>query len=297
VSDIKQIEIINGASSVLYGSNAIGAVINIISKDVDEPLTGSVRARYSKYNTCVGDASVGFRINDFSSKTVFSAKNSDGYKLSSDASNYLLDPYSDYTVSQVFKYKPNEQWDIELKGTYYNNETWLIHKNQSRIDEDYTWGGKIQSTAFAKHVLTLSSNSDRYDGHLIFKLRNDSSTRANGSQYSTFRLLDAWNVTEKLQVVSGAELNLESTFSYNQFGFDPGNKDASNWNLFTQADFKTETGLEALVGARYTNHSQFGAYLSPKISLMYRLGFSVSPAKHQNKQRRFRLWDWRNNGI
>jgi outer membrane receptor for ferrienterochelin and colicins len=41
--------------------------------------------------------------------------------------------------------------------------------------------------------------------------------------------------------------------------------------LFTQADFKTETGLETLVGARYTNHSQFGAYLSPKISLMYRL--------------------------
>ncbi|GHT13612.1 TonB-dependent receptor [Bacteroidia bacterium] len=265
--DIKQIEIINGASSVLYGSNAIGAVINIITKEVTQAVQGSVRGRYSKYNSYVGDASLGLKMNKLSSKTVFTAKNSDGYTLKS----HTMDPYSDYTLSQVFKYKFNAQWDAELKGTYYNNETWFLHKYQTRIDEDYTLGGKVQYTFSKDNVLTFSGNNDKYEGHLIYKLRNDSSTYANGSQYTVFRLTDAWNITENIQFVSGAEMNLENTFSYNQFGFDPEERNASNWNLFTQGEFKTESGLDALVGVRYTRHSQFGGYLSPKISLIYRL--------------------------
>jgi outer membrane receptor for ferrienterochelin and colicins len=93
----------------------------------------------------------------------------------------------------------------------------------------------------------------------------------NGSQYATFRLLDVWDANKNIQLVSGTELNLESTFSENQFGNTPEERDANNWNLFSQGEFKTETGLEALAGARYTHHSEFGGYLSPKISLMYKL--------------------------
>ncbi|MDR3340345.1 MAG: TonB-dependent receptor [Candidatus Symbiothrix sp.] len=274
--DIKKIEIINGASSVLYGSNAIGAVINVITKDVDKPVSGSARVRYSDYNSFVGDASFGFKINRFSSKTVFSAKNSDGYSIQSkpnengEVSRYTMYPYSDYTLSQVFKYK-QDKLDVEMKGSYYNSETWFLHKYQTRVDENYTMGGKLQYTFSETNALTFTGNRDTYDGHQIYKLRNDSSDYVNGSKYTAFRLVDAWDVTEKIQLISGAEMNLENTFSYNQFGFDPGEKDASNWNLFSQGEFKTETGLEALIGVRYTQHSQFGGYLSPKISLMYRL--------------------------
>lgn len=263
-ADVKQIEIINGASSVLYGSNAIGAVINIITSDVNKPVQGLVRVRHSSYNTYTGDASVGFKIKDFSSKTSLSAKNSDGNKVN-------MYPFSDYSLSQVFKYKFNDKFDAELKGKYFKNEIWFLHKYQTRIDENYTLGGKASYAFSAQNKMILSGNTDKYDGNQIFKQRNDSSVHANGSQYSTIRLVDAWDASDKIQVVSGAEINMENTFSYNQFGFDPEERDASNWNLFTQGEFKTDNGLEALIGARYTNHSQFGAYLSPKISLMYRL--------------------------
>lgn len=271
-SDIKQIEIINGASSVLYGSNAIGAVINIITKDVDKPYQGDAKVQYSKYNTWTGNASVGFKVGKFSSKTSFSTKTSDGYDIQKDASTtFTRNPYSDISVGEILKYKFSDKFDIELKGNYYCNETWFLYKYQTRVDNNYTFGGKANYQMNSKNLLTLSGNTDRYKGYTIYKLVNDSSVYANGSGYTTFRLLDVWDANKKIQLVSGAELNLEDTYSENQFGDIPEKRHAENFNLFTQGEFKTETGLEALVGVRYTLHSQFGGYLSPKISLMYKL--------------------------
>jgi outer membrane receptor for ferrienterochelin and colicins len=263
-SDVKRIEIINGASSVLYGSNAIGAVINIITRDVDEPFQGLARVRYSNYNSYVADASVGFKVQDFTSKTSLSAKSSDGY--------FNVYPYADYSLSQVFKYRHKDRWNAELRATHYRNESWYLQKFQTRVDRNLTLGGKLQYFFSPQHALSLSLNSDDYKGNQVYKLRNDSAVFVNSSRYTSLRLVDSWDVSELIQVVSGGEMNWEETFSYNQFGFDPDWKNAWNANLFSQAEFKTESGLEALVGARYTHHSQFGGYFSPKISLMYRAG-------------------------
>lgn len=275
-ADIKQIEIINGASSVLYGSNAIGAVINIITRDVDKPMQGSARIRYATYNTYVMDGQLGFKVNGFSSKTSFSAKNSDGFSIRSNpdengtVSFLIMNPYSDYTLSQTFKYKYN-RLEAEAKGTYYTNETWFLSKYQSRKDRNYTFGGRVQYAFCDKNVMTFTVNNDKYDGNQLYKLRNDSAVHMNSSRYTTYRLFDVWDANEKLQLVSGMEWNQEKVFSNNQFGETAESRDAHNLNLFAQGEFKTETGLEALIGARYTYHSQFGEYFSPKISLLYRL--------------------------
>jgi outer membrane receptor for ferrienterochelin and colicins len=265
-ADIKQVEIVNGASAALYGSNAIGSVVNIITRDVNEPLRGDVRVRQSNYLNVI-DASLGFKVKPFSSKTSFTRKNMDKYTVKN--TSYTANPYEDYSLSQSFKYT-NARFSAELKGNYYNQENWLLEKNQTRVDENYTLGAKLLYIFSGKNTLTLSGNSDNYDGKLVYKLRNDSTVRANASQYTSFRLTDAWSATDKIQLVGGAEVNLENVFSYNQFDMQ-NKKYASNWNLFAQSEFKTEAGLEALLGARYIRHSQFGGYLSPSMSLMYRL--------------------------
>lgn len=271
--DIKQIEIIDGASSVLYGSNAIGSVINIITRDTERPFEGEGRVRYSEYNTWVGNVMLGFKTGKLSSRTTFSSQSSDGYDANRNkvSSGFSMNPYCDYSVGEKLKYAFSEKWDIELKGSLYRNETWFIHKYQTRQDKNYSWGGKLNYTVCPTHKLTLSGNTDNYKGYIVYKLLDDPKDYANGSANTTFRLLDVWDATGKIQVVSGVEVNLEETYSADQFGEIPGDRDANNWNLFTQGEFKTETGLEALLGARYTRHSDFGGYLSPKISLMYKL--------------------------
>ncbi len=272
-SDIKRIEVISGASSVLYGSNAIGSVINIITKSVDKSFQGNARARYSKYNTYVGDASLGFKLGSFSSKTTFSTKSSDGYDANREnvTSDFSMNPYSDFSIGEELKYHSGKKIYAELRGNYYCNETWFLHKYQTRKDDNYTFGGKLIYNFSQTNTLTFSGNTDIYRGHQVYKLVGDSSVYANGSGVSAFRLLDVWDITKKIQLVSGAEWNLEDCYSENQFGETGGDRDANNWNLFAQGEFKTNIGLEALIGARYTNHSQFGGNLSPTVSLMYKL--------------------------
>lgn len=50
MDNVERIEIVKGAASALYGSNATGGVINIITKNSQKPLTLNVNARYAKHN-------------------------------------------------------------------------------------------------------------------------------------------------------------------------------------------------------------------------------------------------------
>ena len=51
LESIERIEIIRGAGSVLYGDNAVGGVVNIITKEGKGDLKGSVGANYGSYET------------------------------------------------------------------------------------------------------------------------------------------------------------------------------------------------------------------------------------------------------
>lgn len=88
-SDIESIEVIRGPASVLYGSNAMGGVINIITKDQkQEGLHGNANLKYGSYNTQKYMASAGYKKNKL---TIFASLNhdqTDGHRANSDFSIY-----------------------------------------------------------------------------------------------------------------------------------------------------------------------------------------------------------------
>lgn len=50
MDNVERVEIVRGAGSALYGSNAVGGVVNIITKEADEPWSLNLNGRYGSHN-------------------------------------------------------------------------------------------------------------------------------------------------------------------------------------------------------------------------------------------------------
>lgn len=84
VQNIAKIKVAKGLSSPLYGSNAMGGVINIITKKGGETPLTEFTYKISEYNTHHVTASHGWRVGNFSYFLGAGHKQSDGFKLAED---------------------------------------------------------------------------------------------------------------------------------------------------------------------------------------------------------------------
>ena len=72
LDNVGRIEIVKGASSALYGSNAVGGVVNIISRENLEPWTASAHSRFNTFgNEWRNGASFSFNTKKWNSQTSF----------------------------------------------------------------------------------------------------------------------------------------------------------------------------------------------------------------------------------
>ncbi|MDQ1326046.1 MAG: vitamin transporter [Campylobacterota bacterium] len=79
VNAIKQIEIIKGGASSIWGSNASAGVINIVTKTPKNGVHGSLAATYGSYSTRGIDADIGYKDQKFMAQLLASILKTDGF--------------------------------------------------------------------------------------------------------------------------------------------------------------------------------------------------------------------------
>jgi len=124
---IERIEVIKGPASALYGNNAMGGVINIITKKPDMPLSGSAELFYGSYNTIGGNARIGGQA--FKNDAGFYWSLNGNYRQ---GDGYIFEPleYLDDTDVETYLqewglgtklgYKFSRKHSIELAFDYYD---------------------------------------------------------------------------------------------------------------------------------------------------------------------------------
>ncbi len=182
LDDVGRIEIVKGASSALYGSNAVGGVINIISRESTERWTANVNSRYgSMGNEWRNGANVSFNLGKWNSQTNFQQTKIDPIKLSSgptseekalaallgktveeDKSNVKkLYGQKSYNIKERLKFSATESLKFIARGSYFyresQRETYNYHFN------GYSGGLKTLYDWKSGANLEVSYAYDQYD--------------------------------------------------------------------------------------------------------------------------------------
>ena len=159
LDNVGRIEIVKGAMSALYGSNAVGGVVNIISRENLEPWTANANTRYNTFgNEWRNGASFSFNMEKWNSQTSFQ--------------HTKIDPVD------LPKAHTSEEIAIELmkkaQGQPYDESVLNDDSNISRLFGQKTYNIKERLTFRATDRLTLigrggyffrTSERDTYDYH------------------------------------------------------------------------------------------------------------------------------------
>ena len=198
LDNVGRIEIVKGASSALYGSNAVGGVINIISRENLEPWTANVNSRYNTFgHEWRNGASFSFNTSKWNSQTSFQ--------------HTVIDPVD------LPKAHSSEEVAIELmkkaQGLPYDESVLNDDSNLSRLYGQKTYNVKERLIWRATDQLTLTgrggyffrtSERDTHDYHfngysagLKGLLKFPSSFRGGAGVGSTLELSYAFDEYDK----------------------------------------------------------------------------------------------------
>ncbi|SIQ20022.1 TonB-dependent receptor plug domain-containing protein [Maribacter ulvicola] len=97
-SNIKRIEVVKGAASSLYGSEAIGGVINIITKKTKSGFHGNAVYRVGSFSTHDANFNLGYKKDKFRISGYVNRYSTEGYDLTPNSFDLTRGPFSNYTL-------------------------------------------------------------------------------------------------------------------------------------------------------------------------------------------------------
>ena len=146
LDNVGRIEIVKGASSALYGSNAVGGVVNIISKENIEPWTANVNSRYNSFgHEWRNGASFSFNNEKWNSQTSFQHTKVDPVDLPKAHS-------AEEIAMELLK---------KAQGLPYDESVLNDDSNLSRLYGQKTYNLKERLTWRATDRLTLTGRDQR----------------------------------------------------------------------------------------------------------------------------------------
>ena len=291
---VKRIEVLDGAASSLYGSDAIAGVINIITDQPTQNLISITSdTKVSGHGIMTEAVSLDIYKNGFGSYTSFSHDQADSYQTNDEEYVKGSEPQTQKTIAPFFTgYRSNI---IGQKFTYAPTQHLALNAGL-----DYSY--KITNRPETRSDITGGTDYEmRYKGLRwnvggIYKFTNRHSLQADftvdrfryGKEYDvetkTYQIGDY--VQSKKQRMMEGELKAIlgiTAHSTTIFGADwrkdylvatSGNIDqhVSTLAAYAQHEMKFLKDFTATFGLRYTHHETFNNHLTPKLSLMYAPG-------------------------
>lgn len=299
-ANIERIEIVKGAASSLYGSDAIAGVINIITKKHHDKTEFTSTSRVGAYGDVRESASLGLTIGQVKSMTGVNFHHTDGWRntdlqwnqqqLKPGSTMKTVNRSTNYTLTENLDWNVNDRLSLTASGSYY--ERWVVrpHGPWSYLPNDFYYrnygfaaGGKYRLGG--RNYLTADLSYDRYGYFYDYKLQEVTDYFKDGDRITYFpgQRIKQSVQRQVLGQVKGVFyigdrhlLNTGFEYLYNHLE-SPHHIDGDRASVYTLAAYAQEewTAADDVVltaGARGTVHKETGFNLSPKIAVLYNKG-------------------------
>lgn len=277
VGNIKQIEIVRGASSSLYGNEALAGIINIITQ---EPKLGkTTRIDYRAGSLSTHDLRGQYAERDEASQwSVFLNRlSSSGYDLISDDALQTVEPYRNHTAQIRYKGDLNPLTKIQLSGRIYNQS------QDYRASSTLTGDSEINEFNTTLHLSRqpMPNWTQEFEWYTTRYRAEEFLNDEFGDLFSQ-SMFDQWFSRPELRLIresgnkgtwiGGIGLTYQKLSRTDFYGapefYAP--------YAYAQYDKDIQDKLNLVIGARYDIHNEYASAFSPKLALRYKINRNIA---------------------
>ena len=301
LSKIKRIEVIRGSASALYGSEAMGGVINIITQNPTDKVNITTSNKISRKGQVYSSTVAELKAGKFTSQTSYQRRQTDGWQLSSNewvkkggpnkdgfeadgspsvkpTQKQAVTGYYSNIIRQKFTYSPSKAWNVKAFGTYYDKKQRRPYEayDYNMHYEDYNLGaGAIYRLPKKLGFISFDTYFDNYEYEKVYfkdVVKKGQVTTPNGTKelskrqrYTNNDLKSVFNLGHH-KLSTG--LNYTIDYLANPAKLE-NSKSAYTAALYAQDEMKFFDALSIVAGFRALHHKEFNNRFVPSLSTMY----------------------------
>lgn len=280
---VERVEIVRGPLSTLYGSDALGGVVNIITRKGSGKPSVVLNAEGGSFNSFAGSAAVQGAVDRFNFNVGLAGFTSDGISVTPKSQRTPGmagedDPYRNFTVNARLGMEVTDNFELSLFGRYIRTrseyDNWPIEDPNQREKSEQFYGralgelllldGRWKQTFGLGYVHVDRRDLDEPDSITPFPFTLDShrvGKRLKADWQNDVQVSDSWKVT------FGVEGEKE-WYDSNVDGVKI-DADATTLGAFLQNRMTILDRVFLTLAARIDHHSEFGAHPTFSAGIAY----------------------------
>lgn len=276
IQNIERIEIIKGASSAIYGSEALAGVINIITKKSDEKpgIRGNAAYRIASFGTHDLSAGVSGTYGRHDASAFVNYFKSDGFNLSESEVFNTVEPFSNITAQVRYGYRHSDRTRVRIDHRLFEQRQQYRLLNTS-VDKIFDGTSSLSD----QNIALLAEHTFRNHSFLVLDAYATHSWAEEllpgfGDPLFERTIYNQWFLRPETRFV----FRIKNVLITNGTGatyevlrrslFDLPARLNSEY-IFQQAEWYSGR-FNMVAGYRFDRHHQFRSQFSPKLGLSYR---------------------------
>lgn len=281
IGKLERVEVVKGAASALYGSDAIGGVINMITKQPTEPFSLGVVVSGGALGAMDGRVDLGARWKKVTFFTDLEHHQQDAYGLIPGNPSTVGPDFTRNDILTRLRYAWNERAAIGFSATaYHNHQTGLTNSSVGLTlgtsnDSNQMYALTGDFVLAPSTTLQTRAYAARYDENSKTDL-----VGANTPSYGFANLNERYHRLDatlshqfgsRQLLQGGVEWAQDLYRGANRLVGDNAGQQVTTNDVWLQDRLEPFRKLTITLGGRYQHHSLYGDHLVPKVGVVYRL--------------------------